>query len=197
MTRSRLVAMCLGMAITLGLAIALSIHGGRRRPADPVPVPRAPWPVPAVGPTKIVYPYPDLRTTLDNYPNVDGSTSTQPLQTIMACKLFGMPSDWFHNEGADTRGLWPSTAHELLYGGAFDQLSLDQLNHQTAVCHLINGLVHTHGTSQAYINLIEARADLIFAARSPSEDELDRAGKRGVGLDARPVALDAFVFLLN
>ena len=61
----------------------------------------------------------------------------------------------------------------------------------------IRNLVQVHGTSEAYINLINNRADLILVARSPSEDELIQAAKLGVQLDVRPVALDAFVFLLN
>jgi len=27
--------------------------------------------------------------TVDNYPRVDGSSSTQPLNTLIACKMFG------------------------------------------------------------------------------------------------------------
>ena len=32
--------------------------------------------------------------TIDNYPRVDGSTSTQPLNTLIACKLFGWRYEW-------------------------------------------------------------------------------------------------------
>jgi phosphate transport system substrate-binding protein len=65
------------------------------------------------------------------------------------------------------------------------------------LCEQVNRLIRTHGTGEAYVNLIQKHVDLILAARLPSDDELRLAGKLGVQLDARPVALDAFVFLLN
>lgn len=57
-------------------------------------------------------------------------------------------------------------------------------------------IFHT-GTHGSYVNLIEGNADFILVARSPSEDELTAARDAGVSLDVRPVALDAFVFLVN
>lgn len=53
------------------------------------------------------------------------------------------------------------------------------------------------GTHGAYVNLIEDNADFILVARPPSEDELQAAQENGVLLDVQPVALDAFVFLVN
>jgi len=32
--------------------------------------------------------------TVDNYPRVDGSSSTQPLNTLIACKLLGWRCEW-------------------------------------------------------------------------------------------------------
>ena len=52
-----------------------------------------------------------------------------------------------------------------------------------------------HGTHGSYVQLIEDQADVIIVARAPSEDELKLAEDEGVKLDARPVAMDAFVFL--
>jgi phosphate transport system substrate-binding protein len=54
-----------------------------------------------------------------------------------------------------------------------------------------------NGTHGAYVNLIEGRADLILVARSPSSDEVELTQRERVQLDVRPVALDAFVFILN
>ncbi len=51
-------------------------------------------------------------------------------------------------------------------------------------------------THQAYINLIENRADLIFVT-SPSEEELELAESAGVTLEVIPVVSEAFVFLVN
>jgi phosphate transport system substrate-binding protein len=57
--------------------------------------------------------------------------------------------------------------------------------------------IRHQGTHQAYVNLIDGAADFILVARAPSQDEMDAATARGVELDVRPVALDAFVFLAN
>ena len=53
------------------------------------------------------------------------------------------------------------------------------------------------GTHGAWVNLIERKADLIFVARVPSEDERALAAERGVELDAVPLARDGLVFLVH
>ena len=140
----------------------------------------------------IPYPYPELGVTIDNYPRVDGSTSTQPLQMILACQVFGLRSQWFHDERDDTRKLWPIHPLEYDNPGTSDA---DLFQRQILDEH-VNKFVQYHGTTEAYFNLIGNRVDLIFAARLPSDDELNWP-ESSLGLDARPVALDAFVFLLN
>jgi phosphate transport system substrate-binding protein len=60
----------------------------------------------------------------------------------------------------------------------------------------IFGIQH-HGTHDAYMNLIYGDADIILVARAPSQDELEAAQHRDVDLEVTPVALDAFVFLVN
>jgi ABC-type phosphate transport system substrate-binding protein len=179
MTRGQHVAIWTGVAF-LALLLAFCLWAIRARP--PRPKPNA---------ATIRYAYPELGITIDNYPKVDGSTSTQPIQMIMACKLFGVTHEWFHSEGDDTRGLWP-VVDERFYGSSREEFVQEDL-----LCAYLRDLVQVHGTSEAYLNLINNRIDLALVARSPSEDELTVAGKRGVQLDVRPVALDAFVFLLN
>lgn len=51
-------------------------------------------------------------------------------------------------------------------------------------------------THNAYENLLEGRADIIFVTE-PSEDELDMAAARGIELEVIPVVKEAFVFLVN
>ncbi len=76
-------------------------------------------------------------------------------------------------------------------------LYVPSLRGEAALYDRINKLIHYNGTHEAYVNLVSRRADLVLVARLPSEDELLLATKRKVSLDSRPVALDAFVFLLN
>lgn len=54
-----------------------------------------------------------------------------------------------------------------------------------------------HGTHSAYVNLIDHQADLILVARLPSKDELELAKAAQVTLHPQPIALDAFVFIVN
>jgi phosphate transport system substrate-binding protein len=53
------------------------------------------------------------------------------------------------------------------------------------------------GTHESYTSLIGRTADLILVARRPSHDEAALARERGVHIRVTPVALDAFVFLVN
>jgi phosphate transport system substrate-binding protein len=51
--------------------------------------------------------------------------------------------------------------------------------------------------ASAYLHLITGQTNLILVARLPSADESTLAASVGVSLDPQPVALDAFVFILN
>jgi phosphate transport system substrate-binding protein len=125
--------------------------------------------------------------TVENYPKVDGSTSVQPLLMMMTCQILAAGYEWVHSERDDSRKLWASSIAEVMPGRPGNQ----------PLCDRINRLVQTHGTGEAYVNLLEKRADLVLVARRPSDDEQKLAGSLSVQLDARPIALDAFVFLLN
>ncbi len=187
MNPQRFIAAWTPLVFASALALAMACLEGCQRPAAPKTVP------PGLDPSKISYPYPDLKITFDNYPKVDGSTSTQPLQMLVACKVFGLRTGWVHVEQDDTRYLWPSPR----LGEAVQPEGKIDLHQDYWLCQYIGALVQPHGTSESYINLISKRVDLVLAARLPSDDELKRAGRLGMQLDSRPVALDAFVFLLN
>lgn len=116
---------------------------------------------------------------VEDYPKVDGSTSAHPLQRVIACKLLELPCVWFED-------LW--SAGTVMP----DVMRIDS----PKLAELITVISH-NGTHGAYMNLIEGQADFILVARLPSDDELQAARKEGVTLDARSVALDAFVFLVN
>ena len=140
-------------------------------------------------------PYPELGITLDNFPKVDGSTSAQPLLAKAACSVLGVKSTWSHSETDDSRTLW-AHSYDLPINsdGMFD---LASLRAESALYDRINKLICYNGTHESYVSLVSGRADLVLAARLPSDEELLLAAKRKVFLDSRPVALDAFVFLLN
>ena len=132
----------------------------------PSPTPPAPTPTATLRPQPL---------SAANYPRVDGSTSTQPLQILAACKRLGVPYAW--QEDITSQG------KERRVQPLPSAVKMPPLQHT--------------GTNQAYMALIQDKTDLILVARQPSEDEAKAAQQAGVKLDIRPVALDAFVFLLN
>ena len=43
---------------------------------------------------------------IDNYPVIDGSTSSLPLNTIIACELLGIKYEWQETKETSTRSTW-------------------------------------------------------------------------------------------
>ena len=119
--------------------------------------------------------------TTDNYPKVDGSTSTEPLQVIIACKLLGVEYAWVY--------------HSFFWKYPYRVMPACDI--KPNVGRYITERINHAGTHGSYINLINGWADLILVARIASEDELHEADSLGVNLIEVPVALDAFVFLNN
>jgi len=113
--------------------------------------------------------------TIDNYPRVDGSTSTAPLNTLVACKLLGISYQW-----------------ETLYDGS--RSIVPKLNNNS---DKFWELVKSSQTHQSFINLINKDADIILTAREMSPDEKLYANSQGVNLIETPIALDAFVFIVH
>ena len=121
-----------------------------------------------------------LVLTLKNYPRVDGSTSAEPLQKILACRMLGAEYYWSE-----------------YWDGSHRVFALENESAPENTGGYINDNIRHNGTHGSYVNLIENNADLILVAREPSQDELDLAKEKSVELDVRPVALDAFVFIVN
>jgi len=109
--------------------------------------------------------------SFENYPRVDGSTSTEPLNYIVAAKLLGLEYEW-------VLGTVRLKNHLELPESFTDKFQLSQ----------------THG---AIINLIDNQTDLIIVARKMSADEKQYANKAGVSLIETPIALDALDFIIN
>ena len=113
--------------------------------------------------------------TMENYPRVDGSTSTNPLNYIIAARLLGLDYEWIDGIGMGIR--------EVMFTS---QIPLDfRMKFQSS---------QTHG---AIINLIDNKTDLIIVARKMSADEKKYADSVGVSLIETPIALDALDFIVN
>ncbi|MDR2882170.1 MAG: InlB B-repeat-containing protein, partial [Alistipes sp.] len=117
--------------------------------------------------------------TLENYPRVDGATSTRALNNMIACKLLGVDYAWV--SVSDTSEL---NVYALDDGGQIDEA-------------IFGGRIATSQTYGAMMNLIEGKADIILRSTTASPDERAAAEAAGVTLVETPIALDAFVFLKN
>ena len=137
-----------------------------------------------------------------NYPRVDGSTSAHPLGILIACRLIGGDYEWTNryydtNKSFGGPNLWGRGSDEA-YLAKYRLLAKVTPPSRERFGSIINQqvVVH-HGTHIAYTSLIKKYADLVLVARLPSDDEKKEALEAGVKLDFRPVALDAFVFIVN
>jgi phosphate transport system substrate-binding protein len=115
--------------------------------------------------------------TTANYPNVDASTAAAPLQTLLACKLLGFRYDWGQSyDGTYTiNPNWEDIPTDFNYWER----------------------IKTSKTHDAIVNIIDGNADFILSVRKMSEDEKAHAEENGVTLIETPIALDAFIFIVN
>ena len=115
------------------------------------------------------------------YPSVDGSTTTGPLARLLACDLLDVPCVWSAPASANIERTYvpdPAAAVPSKTASTITAIKFST-------------------THNAYVNLIEGKTDVLMEARLPSPDELAEAKAKGVELETRAFALDAFVFLVN
>jgi len=117
--------------------------------------------------------------TIENYPVIDGSTSAESLNILIACKLLGLR--YYTYFGPTDMGVawyifphWEDTPENF-----FENRVLSSQTHQSL------------------LNVIDGTADIAISARKMSEDEKAYANEAGVRLIETPIALDAFVFVKN
>jgi len=117
--------------------------------------------------------------TIDSYPIIDGSTSTLPLNVVIACELMGLDYQWQETtgHGTSTWSIEPQIGSSLRK--KFDNV------------------VKSSQTHNSYINLIDKEADIVLTARTMSPDEKKYAEDSGVNLIETPIAIDAFIFIIN
>jgi len=190
-----------GFLVLLALiaVILLGFIAGKAAQPPQVAPTYTPWPTYTPRPTYTPYPtnspfslsaylgeYPVPAIT-ENYPHVDGSTSTQPLQDFIICNLFSLPCRW---------AIIPGDS-KAFRSERFVQFTEYSDGDYYIVPHGIIPMPPHSGTHGAYVNLINQKTDFILVARLPSADELAEAKAKGVTLDAQPVALDAFVMLAH
>lgn len=118
--------------------------------------------------------------SFENYPKVDGSTSSSVLNMMVACKLLGTPYRWIE----------PGIMSEWTLHPVYEELPEQYRN-------FFSERIKVSRTHGAFMNLIDGEADIILTHRTISRDEKTHAESVGVTLIETPIALDAFVFVVN
>ena len=85
-----------------------------------------------------------------------------------------------------------TTAGPLIFLIAYELLGVDWWKEG-----FVEQKLTTSQTHNAFINLIDKKADLIFSARTMSADEKAYAAETGVRLIETPIALDALIFIVH
>jgi phosphate transport system substrate-binding protein len=115
--------------------------------------------------------------TAENYPKTDASTAAAPLQTLIVCKLLGLRYNWAQAfDGTYT--IYPN----------WEDIPADFDYWER---------IKTSKTHDAIMNIIDKKVDFILSVRKMSEDEKAHAEEQGVTLIETPIALDAFIFIVN
>jgi hypothetical protein len=133
-----------------------------------------------------------------SFPKIDGSTSTQPLASLIACRHYDL----------DYR--WVSKLNSLSFGSNLDRIfdqdveltlaeytigPAERTSSQGRLAGIVGQfLIANQSTHQAYVNIIEGASGIGLLARKPSPEELELARSKNVELDVFPCARDAFVF---
>lgn len=134
-------------------------------------------------PKEHVAPLPKI--SINNFPIIDGSDSTDPLRDILMCKILGFEYKWerrpfTQDPEADIKMIIPEYT-----------CSNAERQHLEAEC-----LKHSN-THQSFINLIDDKVELVIVARSISRDEMAYAEDQDVTLIEKPIAKDALTFMVN
>ena len=121
----------------------------------------------------------------ENYPRVDGATATRALNRMTTCKLLGVKYEWTQTIGGGEREITP----------LYEQFK--DWDEYVVFRDFLDDRVKTSQTHGAFMNLIDGNADIILVSSKPSPDEQAHADAAGVTLIQTPIALDAFVFIVN
>ena len=121
--------------------------------------------------------------TIEDFPVIDCSTSTQPLSVILTAKTLGLPYVWWNNAVLDQT--W------------YCKIDYDKATISQGEKEVLESKMKCSTTHGSYTNLIDGNVELIIASRNISRDEKNYADEKGVSLIEHPIGRDAFIFIVN
>ena len=145
----------------------------------------------------------ELRLAHEDYPVVDGSTSTQPLGTLIASRVTRISVEWRRLSLFDSTRILVLTgvpydeSKKLAPGGTPTELRGSDLVTALSPIGLLGQRLRHTGTHQSYARLAAGEAQLVLVAREPTPAEREAVRSGGAEIVVRPIARDAFVFLRN
>lgn len=120
--------------------------------------------------------------TLEEWPYTDCSTSTSPTRDLVAYQLLGVPYQW-------EPSFFSMSEYMLMPDFEKTDKSFSYKDY--------NSKNPCSGTHDAYMNLLEGKADVIIVSRDISRNEKASSEEMGVELETAPLAIDALVFIVN
>lgn len=150
----------------------------------------------------------DLSFTTDNFPNISSSTSAHPLAVLIGCKILNISYVWtndiiypyYYRSTLISNYSILNTYQYPIFGYVNPENFIVPNASESGKEHIVENItnkIDRGGTHGSYVGLIEGNYSLIITARLPSDDELELAVNNSVLLISKPIALDAFVFILN
>jgi len=137
----------------------------------------------------------DLHLGWQDCPCIDGSTTAQPLVSLIISRMLGLGARWNTRKTRDFRNA--DNAYERILLPIFGQSPNIMTGEDYSGYSGLRLGVTLSGTHEAYRNLATGMSDFILVARPPSVGELELVKEKGTEFDVRPIGYDAFVFLLN
>jgi phosphate transport system substrate-binding protein len=123
-----------------------------------------------------------------NYPRVDGSSSTFPLAQLLLARSLGLSAELRRHPPLEY------AATESTLSLTFPLMSAPARLQEYSRLQRANS---HRGTHESYEAMARGEADLLLVARAPSEDEIKTATLKKIRFEARPIARDALIFLVN
>ncbi len=127
----------------------------------------------------------DLDIDINNFPIIDGSDSTDPLRTILMCRLLDFDYEWKRRPFTQE----PDDDIKMVIPKYTCSASREE--------YLRTNCLRQSNTHGSFVNLIYGTVELIIAARARSRDEALYADIKGVDLIEKPIARDALAFIVN
>ncbi|MCU0719196.1 MAG: substrate-binding domain-containing protein [Pirellula sp.] len=144
------------------------------------------------------------------FPRIDGSTSTQPLAMLVACRAMQQKHKWstknpitqrYHFDEWTTFQIQSYNREPTDFESWFALYymeSVPAIERDSRLADFINfSLVKNTSTHQSYVNVVDGISELAIIARPPINSEIEYALSKNVQIEVSPCAKDALVFLVN